>query len=102
MTDETTKGTREDAYDAEIAPLMTKIIEVCKQHEIPMLATFQFTEPNVEDPGYCTTMLPGTGEGDALRVLKSRWLARSAHVALAITEVTEPDGRKRTTVRRVG
>lgn len=58
----------EQIYDEQIAPLMTKIIEICKEHEIPMLCTFQYG-PEDEDEGtvpYCTTVLgefEGTDEG---------------------------------------
>lgn len=46
----------EAAYDEKIFPLMAQILDVCKQHEIPMLATFQLTNAG-EDP---------TGEGNSL------------------------------------
>lgn len=32
----------EAMYDAEISPLMTKIIGICEKHRIPMLAAFQY------------------------------------------------------------
>ncbi len=31
---------REEAYDEHISPLMTKIIALCKEHDIPVLASF--------------------------------------------------------------
>ena len=47
----------EAVYDSEIAPLMTKIIEICKAHKLPMFATFLFAnDPDGED-GLCTTNL---------------------------------------------
>lgn len=45
----------ESVYDSEIAPLMTKIIEICKTHEMPMLATFLYQDTEEEGPGVCTT-----------------------------------------------
>lgn len=30
----------EAVYDAEISPLMKRIIEICKEHELPMVASF--------------------------------------------------------------
>jgi hypothetical protein len=98
-------GKREDIYDTEIAPLMTKIIEVCNREEIPMLATFQYTDPDAEEAGYCTTNIPGTGRGDSLSRLVQTWFRERnglrGHVALAETHVTNPDGSKTISIRRV-
>jgi len=48
----------EAVYDAEIAPLMSKIIEVCKKHKMPMFATFLYkNNPAEDDNGLCTTNL---------------------------------------------
>lgn len=35
----------ERIYDEQIAPLMTQIIAICQEHEIPLVATFEY-EPN--------------------------------------------------------
>lgn len=43
----------EDVYDAQIAPLMTQIIDVCKAHDLPMSATFEYATRK-----YCSTHLP--------------------------------------------
>lgn len=51
----------EDVYDEEIAPLMTKIIEVCKKHELPMLCSFQFEHSETQGPGFCTSFIPRKG-----------------------------------------
>lgn len=50
----------EAVYDSEIAPLMTKIIAVCKEHRLPMLATFAYAN-DVDEAQYCTTSLPFEG-----------------------------------------
>lgn len=83
-------GLREDVYDNEIAPLMTRIIEICQKHEIPVLATFQYTEPG-EEAGFCTTSIPAPHEDAALADVKRRWyrVRRGGEVSLAITEVTD-------------
>lgn len=48
----------EAVYDAEIAPLMAQIIEVCKTHKLPMFATFLYAnDPESEEDGVCTTNL---------------------------------------------
>lgn len=41
--------TREEAYDMLVQPLMTQIINLCYQHEIPLLASFDLGDQS------CTT-----------------------------------------------
>lgn len=40
----------EKIYDEQISPLMQQIIEICKNHDIPMFADFQYS-----DDGFCKT-----------------------------------------------
>ena len=49
----------EAVYDAEIAPLMTQIIEICHKHKLPMFATFLcMNDPDDSgDDLACTTNL---------------------------------------------
>ena len=59
MADERdTVWTAEDVYDERISPLMSQIIAICKEHQIPMAATFQFENSEENGPGFCTTILP--------------------------------------------
>ncbi|HEM7897003.1 TPA: hypothetical protein U2L33_001035 [Burkholderia cenocepacia] len=52
--------TKEQIYDEQISPLMTQIIAICKQHKIPIVASF-FT-PSGDDPELAvTTALLGNG-----------------------------------------
>ena len=46
----------EAIYDAEIAPLMTKIIEICDAHGIPMVASFEYA-PEMLCTSALTTVL---------------------------------------------
>lgn len=53
---------KECAYDAEISPLMSKIIALCKQHKINMAAQFALDVGGDNDDHkdhvlYCTTVL---------------------------------------------
>ena len=50
---------KEDVYDAEIGPLMTKIIDICNGHKIPMLASFTYESCEEKGIGHCTTLLNG-------------------------------------------
>ena len=53
---------KEKVYDEEIAPLMSKIIEVCKKHKIPMITAFNYDNKDGEsDRGFCATYLPFEG-----------------------------------------
>ena len=40
LVNDDNRGPRETVYDEQISPLMTKIIAICKEHGIPMLADF--------------------------------------------------------------
>ncbi|KWI50698.1 hypothetical protein WT72_24320 [Burkholderia pseudomultivorans] len=55
-----TTATKEQIYDEQISPLMAQIIAVCKEHKIPVVASF-FT-PGEDDPELAvTTALLGNG-----------------------------------------
>lgn len=47
----------EHVYDEKIAPLMTQIIAICKEHKLPMFATFLYANSDEEGDGLCTTNL---------------------------------------------
>jgi len=46
----------ESVYDKEIAPLMEKIINICRANQLPMFATFEY-----KNDTFCTTNLPFAG-----------------------------------------
>lgn len=47
---------KEKKYDERIAPLMTQIIEICKQEKIPFFASFYLKDATEENGAmYCTT-----------------------------------------------
>lgn len=54
----------EAVYDEQIAPLMSCIIDICKRHNMPMVASFMFrhTDGDEGEDGYCTTSLGGVGD----------------------------------------
>lgn len=94
----------ESVYDEQISPLMTKIIGICKDHKMPMIASFQYQKSEEDGVGYVTTALIGGDNflpgGEKLRAAHSA-LAPVRPVSLAVTIVTNPDGSKRITSRRV-
>jgi hypothetical protein len=91
-------GPKEAAYDNEIAPLMTRIIEVCKLHKINMAATFSLDEADEErqeeghvGPMMCTTVL-GVDESDVdghKRIMECRRVMypQPSYAAFTITTV---------------
>lgn len=85
---------KEQIYDTEIAPLMTKIIDVCRTHKIGMLASYAI--PTSDDDGlYCTTSLFDDSGKVPERFQKplSLILAERASTPLMIT-TTKRDGSK--------
>ena len=48
---------KEQVYDERISPLITRILDICKEHGIAMLTTFSL--PTDEKPGLqCSSMCP--------------------------------------------
>jgi imidazolonepropionase-like amidohydrolase len=67
---------KEQIYDEQISPLMAKIIGICKERGIAMVASFAI--PTEEDDGLCcTTILPDEngknahGHMQAFRILRN-------------------------------
>ena len=56
----------EAIYDAEIAPLMTKIIEICDAHGIPMVASFEYAPEML-----CTSALTTVASSPRIRTAAS-------------------------------
>lgn len=52
---------KESVYDERISPLMGKIIAICKEHEIPVVASFLLKSPDTSggNEQRCTTALVG-------------------------------------------
>ncbi len=68
---------REEIYDAQIAPLMGQILEICKTNKIPMLADFDLSSE--DDEGLkCTSFLleeswePADAMVQAMNLLRPR------------------------------
>jgi hypothetical protein len=85
----------EAIYDAEINPLVAKIIDLCRLHKIPMVASFQFADAtHPRGLGFCTTRLPFDGESPKLDTI-ARFLMDELPPMPAIVITTNPPGETR-------
>ncbi|KKM22505.1 hypothetical protein LCGC14_1624620 [marine sediment metagenome] len=77
---------KEDIYDEQIAPLMMKIIKICKQHELPMVSTFCYKVSEEGEESLCTTWIPMKDNWlpEALLDCRKRLYKRHNIVAFAI------------------
>jgi hypothetical protein len=92
----------ESAYDEKIAPLMKQIIAICKEHRIPLIASFQYQTTDEHGDAYCTTTLPFDGRtGEKLtRAMSVMRVERP--IVLAETITTDPEtGAKQISIRRM-
>ncbi|RWT39899.1 hypothetical protein DN619_23615 [Klebsiella michiganensis] len=51
----------ESVYDEKISPLMQQIIDICKEHNMPMVASFAYENSEENGIGCCTTTLTFEG-----------------------------------------
>lgn len=96
----------EPIYDEKIAPLMSQIIAICKEHKMPMLATFFYARGEEDDEAFCTTvLLGGTGFGERGVPRKMQAAADAITKGHAPhmfrTTVTKADGTTETTITAI-
>lgn len=66
----------EHIYDEQISPLMQQIIAICKESNMPMIASFAFENCEERNLGCCTTILNGFSDREvpefnqALRIIQ--------------------------------
>jgi hypothetical protein len=76
----------ESVYDAEIAPLMAKILEICKASRIPMVASFQYAaEDDAGESKFCTSRIPFGGESPSLAAALVEIRREPSFMAMTIT-----------------
>jgi len=84
--------TKEDVYDEQIAPLMTQIIAICKEHRIPLVAQFNYAAEE-DGPLLCTTIIPASAldrDDDG----QSQRMARVANPPPSFMALTVTSGAK--------
>lgn len=81
----------EAVYDGQIAPLVDRIIAICKAHRIPVLAVFQYQDGAREDgAAFCTTFVPFAGASPVLRAALSAIRGGASLFAYRVTESPLP------------
>jgi len=81
----------EKVYDEKLSPLMKQIIEICKEHKIPMLAVFVYENDENGDQNAATTYL-NFGDDDRFSdVLHQAHRTIRGGGNLAITTITTGD-----------
>lgn len=91
---------KESIYDQHISPLMAQIIALCKEHEIPMVAQFQYAHSEDKGGMYCTTTLPFPNASEHIRNMV-RAMKPPGPFCLAETYITNPDGSKVIKIQRI-
>jgi len=71
---------KERVYDTAISPLMAQVIAICKEHGIPMVASFVYAPEQ-----FCTTAIPGPADDDASKRLEAaRQIIQRGFAALSL------------------
>jgi hypothetical protein len=86
------RGPKERAYDDLISPLMSQIIQACKDNGINVVAGFEldFTEDK-QDHLFCTTRVVNEGASDRMKRLSlASAPARAEFAAFTITTNVKP------------
>ena len=79
-------------YDEKINPLMVEIIAICKEHRLPMLATFLYAIQEDGGEDYCTSSLhfEDGRDSDNLREAQRALLRKSTHAfAIPVTKASQ-------------
>ena len=82
----------EKVYDEEISPLMKQIIQICKNNNIPMVASFVFENDEDKGEGHCTTSINNietrisNSITEAVKIIYAR---NPQSLAIAITKANE-------------
>jgi hypothetical protein len=74
----------EQVYDEQINPLMAQIIAICKEHGLPMIASFQY-----EPESYCTTLIANQSYANKSLGMACK-LIREGFLAYTVTSTVKP------------
>jgi hypothetical protein len=81
----------EAVYDAEIFPLMARILDICKQHRMPMVADFAYAhDAESDDTAHCTSRLGFPCRSPRAHSEAEHAVRRGGATAFAITITSAP------------
>jgi len=91
---------KEVIHDEQIAPLVAKLIEICKEHGVPLMCVLQYQNTEQTGPGHSSTILLDGNQSQDMTDLALFW--RPAEAAVIVeTVVTGSDGSKMVSVGRL-
>jgi hypothetical protein len=79
----------EEVYDNQISPLMTQIIAICNEHQIPMLASFVYENDEDDGVGHCTTLLNGFADRKSEEIQEANGILRNNNNHLMAFTITK-------------
>jgi hypothetical protein len=88
----------EKIYDEQVAPLMSKVVTICIENDIPMLATFQLTPgvQNAENPRgglFCTSRVSVPGESKCISAAHRILDLHESQIAMVRVDPSSDIGR---------
>lgn len=86
---------REAVYDEKISPLMAQIIQICKENDIPMVASFQINDDRPDGAAFlCTTVILNQEPPPANKLLEaSSIIQRGREPKVTMLTVRDADGK---------
>ncbi len=84
---------REDVYDNQISLHMTEIIRLCKEHDIPMVASFQYNDDRPDgEAQLCTTVILNQQDAACPGLHNAARALRGGDHAVTMLTVRDGDG----------
>lgn len=83
---------KEKVYDEKIFPLMSEIIKICKEENIPIVASFYLKDETEEEgPMLCTTYIPFDREPDKFKECYHVLYKKPSFAAFTVTVTKDPE-----------
>ena len=83
-------GPKETVYDEQIDPLMKRIIALCKEHQIQMVASFALDQSQEDDSQVmCSTFIEGKDWKAPAKLHKAMDILQQPAVYVTVTEVAK-------------
>jgi hypothetical protein len=82
---------KEKVYDEQISPLVQKIIDTCKEHNVALLLSARLQD-NDDETLYCTTILPGIDDVSDENFVQALNIIRPPSRSMMHMTTTHADG----------